>query len=217
VYAPLVRSSTLLCLLLAAACASGKGAARSGEAPKITADCKLVMDGATCSFANAGGPGADCVHVLYGVKASSTVVASDEVCSGRLGKGATRLVAVRFPRRPGELCAGDLGSCQVRVIAAANADRLASDWQRELSVERKPRPEDCDGVARHVFDVFVATQLAELDEEARETARAEYEGMWDSVRADLVQTCKDQMPREAIECVMNASTLEEIDQCAAKD
>ena len=212
---PAMRSLLPLLLCSAAACAGGKGATRGSPPAKVDVECSLVNDGATCTFKNQGGPGTHCVHVLYGVKKSSSVVSSGEVCSGRLPAAGSRQVAVRFPRRPGDLCEGGLEACQLRVIEEASVDRIAVAWQREMTASRQASPEVCAQLARHVFDVYVSAQLEGIDEDAREAAKQEFDSEWESVRPELEDTCKTTMTPEAAACALAATTTEEIDTCAA--
>lgn len=203
-----------LALAAAAACGPKSQTAANPPAPgAFDTTCVLGLDGANCTFRNYGGTaGTHCVKVLYGARAKGTVIASDEVCSGELKPGAVYSVAVRFPRRPGDVCGPNVIDCETRVVPPQAAADVALAWADELKgsqpggggsgpLSRK----ECEDLARKVIDVYI-------DEYEGGNAQSRQYYI-DEYLDSMADQCMAQITREQYECVMKGRTMADVQGC----
>jgi hypothetical protein len=203
----------------AAACKSGPTARPDGS--RIEARCRLVADGAICDLTNPGGRESRCFRVLLGSRRSASVITSDEACSGPLGKGETRTVAVRFPRRPALVCGPDLDEdCATKVVEGATADADALRMHGELrkkpagAAGGAPGSVDCKALALHVYELRLKEELSYADsDEERENVESWMESDKPYILEDNETACQDAMSAEQSECMMRATTYDELRGC----
>lgn len=195
------------------------GGGRSASPANIEATCVLGADGATCTFTNYGGPGSRCVKVLYGARATGTVIASDEICSGELRGGGVVSLAVRFPRRPADTCGPTVTDCTVRVADPSAAADVALAWADELKAQAAagsgrvaggPLTEkECEAYALHIIDVYVTENV----DEDRDRTKQYY---IDEYLHYIVRECMQTLTRQKHTCVMRAERMADIEECLAQ-
>lgn len=194
-----------LSALLVGAAACGPKHSTPAEPPKIDVSCVLGADGANCTFTSTGARGERCVVVLYGSKATGSVVASAETCSGKLAKGATQSIAVRFPRRPADSCGADLAPCTTRVVEPAAAQDVALAWADELKMAAIPTGPPTDEECALAAERIGAAMVREYGEDAAEN-------MGDQTRY-ISEQCKSEWTRAQLDCLNKADTLNAMGQC----
>lgn len=215
-----LRLLVLLLLLLpaATACRGAGGTGAGGGGAKIDAQCVLVPDGGICTFRNSGGPGARCVKILLGAS-TGTVVASEPLCSGRLGRDGQMTVVVKFASRPGDLCGTNLADCQTRVAEPDVATAEAATWSAELKTHYTgPATEqDCRALVKHRYDLYVKEDCGTYGnpQEKQDCTDELYRERDQDMRYQL-EDCMQYAPRAQINCQMQANSTSEWDDCSDK-
>lgn len=208
----------ILLLAAAAACPRGGdagGGAAGGAPANIEAACVLVSEGAICSFTNKGGAGSRCVKVMYGAS-SGTVVASNDVCTGRLPAQGILTVVIRFPTRPAELCGDGLTDCQVKAVDPAAAPDVMLAWQNELkaSYDGPLTQEDCKKLVKVKYDFYMREDCRGMSNPVdKKSCEQSIVQERDREMPYLIQECMSYYTRELYKCMMVAKTIDDLYRC----
>lgn len=196
----------------------GGGAAGAGTTTgpaAIDAACVLMAEGGICSFTNrSNAPAARCVKVLYGA-AAGTVVASNDVCTGRLWAGAVSTIVVRFPERPADHCGSDMADCRVKVVEPAAAPDVMVAWQAELeaSYSGPLTAKDCEKLVKRRYEFYGHEDCRGLSPPDKAQCEKQVADERDRELPYLVQDCVGYYSRDLYKCTMEAKTLEELYRC----
>jgi len=177
--------------------------------------CVLLPDGGLCSFTAIDKPGARCVKLLYGVS-SGTVVASDDVCSGRLAAGESSTRAVSFSTRPGDVCGVVLSECESRPVPPAGALDGATTWQAELKQNYSgPVSEaDCKKLNEHKYEIYTHADCDNVaDPVQRDACYRNVKEEREREMPYLVQDCLQYYKRPRFNCEMKAKDQNELYAC----